>query len=141
MTDHSLPTSQTSPSAWRSIGLWMAALMAVSQAANAIRVLADPNGFSDYMGLPIPDGESVGFVYVYALRAAFIAIAVGIFVVLRNISALMWLGAAALIMPAGDTLLTWQAGAPDAIIIRHAATTLYVAVVVALLLSWQRKYS
>lgn len=125
---------------WRSIGYWMAILMGLSQAANAVRAFVDPSGFASYMGLPLVDGSDPDFVYVYGLRTTFIAILVGIFAVMRNVSSLKWMGLAALVMPLGDVILTVQAGADTAIIIRHTVITAYVAATVLFLHTWTRKY-
>lgn len=113
-------------SIFKTIGFWIAALMAVLQALNAIRAFAAPVGFSEYMGLPLHNAMDVGFVYVYGLRAAFISLLVILFLAVRRFDALAWTAAAALLMPVGDALLAQNAGAPLVTVLRHAAIAVYV---------------
>lgn len=113
-------------SIFKTIGFWIAALMAVLQALNAIRAFAAPVGFSEYMGLPLQNAMDVGFVYVYGLRAAFISLLVILFLAVRRFDALAWTAAAALLMPVGDALLAQNAGAPLVTVLRHAAIAVYV---------------
>jgi hypothetical protein len=63
----------------RTVGVWLAAVMAALQALNALRSFADPIGYAAYMGLPLADAADTGFVLVYGLRAAFIALLVFFF--------------------------------------------------------------
>ncbi|MEL6363111.1 MAG: DUF4267 domain-containing protein [Pseudomonadota bacterium] len=114
------------PHILKTVGFWIAALMGVLQALNAVRAFAAPVTFADYMGLPLEHTSDVGFVYVYGLRAAFIAILVVLFLGLRRFDALAWTAVAALIMPVGDLLLAHNAGAPLATVSRHAAIAVYV---------------
>lgn len=121
------------PSIFKTVGFWIAGLMAVLQALNAVRAFAAPVGFAEYMGLPLENVSDVGFVYVYGLRAAFISTLVIIFLASRRFDALAWTAAAALIMPVGDALLAQNAGAPLPTVLRHAVIAIYVAVAFFLL--------
>lgn len=116
------------PSIFRTVGFWIAALMAVLQALNAIRAFAAPVSFADYMGLPLQNAADVGFVYVYGLRAAFISLLVILFLAVRRFDALAWTAVAALLMPVGDAMLAQNAGAAPATVLRHAAIAVYVFV-------------
>lgn len=116
------------PSLFKTVGFWIAAFMAVLQALNAIRAFAAPVSFADYMGLPLADPADVGFVYVYGLRAAFIAMLVTLFLAVRRFDALVWTAVAALLMPVGDALLAQSAGAPTITVLRHAAIAVYVVI-------------
>lgn len=112
--------------ATRTIGFWLAVVMAALQALNALRAITDPSGFAAYMGLPLADGADQAFVLVYGLRTLFIAGLITAFLVLKNMDALAWMALIALIMPIGDAWLTAQAGAPTVVILRHCAIALYV---------------
>ena len=117
--NRSVPTTRT-------IGFWLAVIMAALQAFNAWRAFTDPSGFAAYMGLPLTDGADPAFVLVYGLRTLFIAGLITAFLALRNLDALAWMALVALIMPIGDAWLTAQAGAPTVIVFRHVAIALYV---------------
>ena len=56
----------------RSLGFWLAVLLALSQLVNAVRVLFGPVDYGSYMGLPLAADADASWVYVYALRAAFL---------------------------------------------------------------------
>lgn len=116
------------PSILKTLGFWVAALMALLQGLNAVRAFASPVNFADYMGLPLQDAADVGFVYVYGLRAAFISLLVVLFLAFRKFDALAWTAVAALLMPVGDALLAQSAGAAPITVIRHAAIAVYVVV-------------
>lgn len=110
----------------RTIGFWMAVPLALLQGFNAVRVAVDPVGFSAYMGLPLEAAGDAAWVSVYGLRTAFVSLLVTTLLVRRDPHALKWTAAVALVMPLGDALLTHQAGAPTAIVARHASTFVYV---------------
>ena len=87
--------------------------IALLRALNAARAFAAPAGFPDYMGLPLAAPQDAGFVMVYGLRAAFIALAVAALMATRNVAALAVIAAAGLVMPIGDAVLTARAGLDD----------------------------
>lgn len=107
-------------------------------AVNTVRAFLDPVAIAAYMGLPPADPESSGFVLVYALRAAFLALAALSLLARGEKTALGLFAAAAVVMPVGDAALTISAGAPLAIVARHAATAIYLALTAYLLLHWAR---
>lgn len=119
------PSPRTS--VFKTVGFWIAAVMALLQALNAVRAFAAPLSFADYMGLPLESAADVGFVHVYGLRAAFISLLVILFLAVRRFDALALTAAAALLMPVGDAILAQNAGAPSATVLRHAAIAVYVA--------------
>jgi hypothetical protein len=117
----------------------LAIAIAVLQAINAVRAFAGPASFADYMGLPLGRGGEAGFVFVYGLRAAFIALAVTALAVTRNFHALTFVAVAAIVMPVGDAILASRAGAPVAIVARHAAIAAFlVATAIVLHLAARR---
>lgn len=115
---------------WGAIALGLTGAIALLQAVNAARAFAAPAGFADYMGLPLATPQDAGFVMVYGLRAAFIALAVAALMATRNFAALAWIAAAGLVMPIGDAVLTARAGASTAIVARHVAIAVFLAVTV-----------
>jgi hypothetical protein len=119
-TRHSRPVLRT-------FGFWLAVPLALLQAVNVARALADPSGFAAYYGVPVSGTDAVVWVQVYALRTAFIATLVAIFLARRDLRALLWTAIAALILPLGDAWLTHQAGAAQSIVLRHIATAGYLA--------------
>jgi len=123
MTNNVQPTPML-----RTTGFWLAAMMAVFQAANAVRSIGDPVQFAGYMGLPLENAADIGFVAVYGLRAGFISLMITILLLRRQLDALAWVALAALVMPIGDAWLTFSAGAPAATVARHGAVAAYVLV-------------
>lgn len=121
------------PYPWRSVGLWMAVLLGLSQLVNAARALADPGGFATYLGLPLSVAADAGLIKVYGLRAAFLGLFALVLVLRREFVVLKWYALFAVLMPAGDFLLTLQAGAPTATVARHAAYVIYILVTAAFL--------
>lgn len=112
----------------RTIGYWLALVMAVLQGVNAARTALNPQGFASYMGLPVEHLESFTWVQVYGLRAGFIAILTAILLARADFAALRWTALAALIMPLGDAWLVSEVGAPMPIIARHLATAAFLVV-------------
>jgi hypothetical protein len=118
---------------WRSVGVWMAGLLALSQLINAGRAAIDPGGFATYLGLPLAAPADAGLVHVYALRTLCLGLFAVILIVTREFVALKWFALAAVLMPLGDLVLTYRAGAPTSVVARHAAYVVYVLVVFVLL--------
>jgi hypothetical protein len=116
---------RTSP--WRSVGVWMGALIAVLMLVNAVRALADPIGFATYLGLPLIDGRDVGFVHVYALRALFLALFAAVLIARQDWVTFKYYALVAMVMPIGDAILTSTAGASLTTVARHVAITVYLA--------------
>jgi hypothetical protein len=112
------------------VGYALAALLAVYMAINTARALIQPEAFAAYLGAPLHDPRDIGFVLVYAFRAAFFAMFVGALVLRGDVGTLRLLALIGLVMPLGDAWLTWRHGGGEAFAIRH----LIVAGV--LLLTW-----
>ena len=119
-------TNRSTTSVFRTAGFWMALIMGLSQTVSAVRAFSDPLGFADYMGLALFGSGDTGFIYVYGLRTAFIAILVFLLAALKRLDALSWMALVAILMPVGDAILAAGAGAPSAIVIRHAAIAVFV---------------
>lgn len=120
------PTSSSSRPVLRTFGFWLSVPLALLQAVNVARALSDPTGFATYYGVPVSGADAVAWVQVYALRTAFVAGLVAIFLVRRDLRALFWTAVAALILPLGDAWLTHQTGAASSIVARHLAIEGYL---------------
>jgi len=114
--------------AWRSIGFWLALALALSQLSNAVRVALGVQEYSAYMGLPLVSGEDSSWVYVYALRALFMGVFAGYLLIKRHYQVMSAMALFAIVMPAGDFYLVWQADGSAGTLFRHA---LIAAVLVA----------
>lgn len=121
--------------AWRSIGFWLAAALALSQLTNALRVSFGAAAYSDYMGLPLTSPEDASWVVVYALRALFMGSFAGYLLVTQRYQVLSMMALLALVMPLGDFYLVWEAGGSTGTLARHA---LIAGVLVAAWLSLGR---
>ncbi|ALL12713.1 DUF4267 domain-containing protein [Caulobacter henricii] len=118
--------SSSRRSVLRTFGFWLSVPLALLQAVNVARALSDPTGFAIYYGVPVSGADAVAWVQVYALRTAFVAALVAIFLVRRDLRALFWTAVAALILPLGDAWLTHQTGAAASIVARHLAIEGYL---------------
>lgn len=126
-------------SALRTIGFWLAVPLAALQAVNVARALADPSGFASYFGAPVDDSGALAWVQVYALRTAFITGLVSVLLLRRDLRALLWTAAVAVIMPLGDAWLAHSAGADPTTVLRHLAIAVYLVVTcIALAISSRR---
>ncbi len=127
MTASTALEPQTRP-ALRTLGFWLAVPLALLQAVNVARAIADPVGFAAYMGAPLANADATAWVYVYALRTGFVALLVAFFLVRRDVTALKWTAIAALVMPLGDAWLAHQSDAPISTVARHLAIEAYLVV-------------
>lgn len=118
---------------WRSVGAWMTALLVVLMLVNTVRAVRDPVAFAAYFGLPGAADADPGFVYVYASRALFLALATGALFAARQWRALGWFALCAMVMPLSDGALAESADAPLAIVARHVGIGAYLAVTAVLL--------
>lgn len=120
------------------IGVALAIVMAAYMLFNAVQAWADPHTFSVRLGLPLTSEEGVGWVRVYALRAAFIALLLAGLTFGRQWRALFLFSLTALVMPLGDAWLTYDAGAAASIYGRHIVVS-GVVLVSALMLAQAAK--
>lgn len=127
--------TKTMAPAWRTIGFWLAAALALSQLGNALRVAFGAQAYSVYMGLPLSGGEGESWVVVYALRAFFLGSFAGYLLITSRYRVLSTMALLALVMPLGDFYLVWQAGGSAGTLARHG---LIAAVLVAAWISLDR---
>lgn len=122
------------PFPWRSLAVWLTALIAVMMAFNAWQAFADPAGFAARFGLIGAADIDAGFVHVYAARALFLALVTAVLLALRQFRALGWFAAVAVVMPIADAALVSAAGGPSSIILRHTIIAIYLVATAWLLL-------
>jgi hypothetical protein len=131
---------RTDASPWRSAGVWMAVLITLLMALNTWRASSDPAAFARYFGVEAAASAHPAFVYVYASRAFFLGAITAVFIWKRQFEALTWFAAIAIVMPLADAALVARSGGNGAIIVRHLATALYLAVTAFLLHRWSARH-
>jgi hypothetical protein len=129
-----MPNSPPLPFPWRSLAVWLAALIAAMMAFNAWQAFADPAGFAARFGLSGAADADPGFVRVYAARALFLGLVTAVLLGLRQFRALGWFAGVAVVMPIADAALVSTAGGPGSIILRHFMIAVYLVVTAGLLL-------
>ncbi len=122
------------PFPWRSLAVWLTALIAAMMAFNAWQAFADPAGFAARFGLVGAADADAGFVRVYAARALFLALVTAVLLGLRQFRALGWFAGVAVVMPIADAALVSAAGGPGSIILRHTIIAIYLVAAAWLLL-------
>jgi hypothetical protein len=122
------------PYPWRSLAVWMAALIASMMALNACLAVANPAGFADRFGLIGSEDNGLGFVHVYASRALFLALVTAVLLSLRQFRAMGWFAAVAVVMPVADAALVSAADGPGTTILRHVIIAIYLVITSWLLL-------
>lgn len=98
----------------RQPGFWIGVAMAALMLVNATRCLLDPAAFSVYFGLPLTAASALPWVGVYGLRALFIGLLAGYFLLRREPGPLQWVAAFAIVMPLGDAWLVHSNGGTTA---------------------------
>lgn len=113
---------------FRHVGPWLGLLIAVFMLLNTYRALHDPVGFARYYGTALQAPQEVSFVYVYAIRAFFLAVLAFWLLFTRRLDALSIMAFAAVVMTVGDALLAHQSGAAAAIVVRHVVIGIFLVV-------------
>lgn len=124
----------------RSAGAWMSVLVALLMLVNCWRATSDPAGFARYFGVAAAADADPAFIYVYASRALFLAMITAILLWKRQLAALGYFAAAAIIMPICDAIQVQQAGGAIPIVARHLATAAYLAITAYLLHRWVARH-
>lgn len=132
---------QTDASPWRSVGLWMSALLIGYLFFNVVRAVANPAGFAAAFGTPLDNPGDNAFVLVYAIRTLFLGLFGLALFLRRNYASLALFLLVATVMPIGDALLVWQRGGEPAIIARHIVITGIVLLTWFLTSRWVRRTS
>jgi len=122
------PAVRFSP--WRSVGLWISALLIGYMLFNAVRATLNPTAFAASFGIPLTNPGDDAFVLVYAIRALFLGLfGLALFVRRRYASLSLFL-LVATVIPVGDALLVAQRGGEPTVVARH------VAIAGIVLLTW-----
>jgi Domain of unknown function (DUF4267) len=128
-------------SPWRSVGVWMAVLIALLMVLNAWRSGTDPAAFARYFGIDAAADAHPAFIYVYSARANFLALITAVLIWRRQFTALSWFAGVAIIMPLEDAALVSSYGGSTAIVARHLATAAYLALTAFLLYRWNKSHA
>jgi Domain of unknown function (DUF4267) len=126
-------------SPWRSVGVWMAVLIALLMALNTWRAASNPAAFVRYFGIEAAADAHPAFVYVYASRAFFLGAITAVLLWKRQFAGLALFAGVAILMPIADAILVAWSGGNSAIVARHLATALYLAVTAFLLHRWNAR--
>jgi hypothetical protein len=123
----------------RSVGFWMAAVMALLQAIYALQAFADPVAFAAYRATPIASLDGVRWVHTYGSRTLFVALVVALLLAREELGTLRWVALVGVIMPISDALIAFQANAPGAVLLRHIGTAIYLLITFVVLTRWLRR--
>jgi hypothetical protein len=119
--------------AWRSVGFWMAAGIALLQGFYAVWAFLDPQAVAAYRGGSIEGAGEALWVHAYASRTLFISLVVALLLRRGDIAALKWVALLGVIMPASDAWSAIHSAAPASEVIRHVATAIYLFLAFAML--------
>jgi hypothetical protein len=130
--------ASSSISVWRSVGFWMAAVMALVQATYALQAYLDPAAFAAYRGTPITDSNDAIWVHTYGSRTLFVALVVLVLLLRRDLVTLKWAALIGLVMPISDALVAVRAEASLVVVLRHVATGIYLLITFVVLSRFSR---
>lgn len=129
----------TTLSPWRSIGIWMSAILIGYTLFNALRSTLDPAGFASYYGLPLGGDDSNAFVLVYAIRALFLGLFGLALLVSRSYRALAIFVLVGSVMPIGDAILVASRGGGPGTILRHSLIALFLLLTGYFMQRWAKR--
>jgi Domain of unknown function (DUF4267) len=116
------------------IGITMVLLMALIQAVYAVYAYLDPQAFSLLRGTELFASGDSDWVQIYASRTLFVALIVGVLLLLREYKILIWASLFGTVMPITDAWLAFQAGAENVVVYKHIATLIYLLATSSVLL-------
>ena len=119
----------------RTTGMILVLLMAGLQLAYALYAFADPAGFSLLRGTELFAAGDSDWIRIYASRTLFIALIIGYLLYRKHFRILAAASLLGTVMPATDAWLAYQASAGDKVVLRHAATALFLIITFAVLRS------
>lgn len=125
--------------AWRSLGFWMVAAMALLQGVYAVQAFLSPDTFAASRGTPLVNSGDPAWILTYACRTIFVSLTIMLLLARGAMSTLRWVALLALVMPVGDLLIALDAGAPRANLLRHVGTIAYLAATFAVITRWLHK--
>jgi Domain of unknown function (DUF4267) len=129
----------TALSPWRSVGIWMSAILIGYILFNALRSTLDPVSFAAYYGLPLGGDDTNAFVFVYAIRALFLGLFGLALVVSRSYRALALFALVGAVMPIGDAILVAATGGGTGTVIRHSLTAVFLLLTGYFVQRWARR--
>jgi len=103
-------------------------LMAALQLVYALYAYVDPAAFSLTRGTELFDVGDRDWVRIYASRTLFVGLIVGYLLYARQFKILAMASLFGIVMPVTDALLAYQASADTAVVLKHVATALFLAV-------------
>jgi hypothetical protein len=130
---------QPARSPWRSVGLWLSALLVGYMLVNAVRAIVSPISFASSFGIPLNNPSDDAFVLVYATRALFLGLFGLALFLRRSYASLALFALVATVMPIGDALLVALRGGELAIVVRHSLTAGVVLLAWFLTQRWVRR--
>ena len=124
--------------AWRLIGFWMVAAVALLQGFYGVWAFVDPEALAVYRGASI-EMSTENWVHAYGSRTLFVACVVLLLLGRGNFETLKWVALVGIIMPVSDAWTAIQATAPPVVILRHAGTAIFLLITFAMLTRALRK--
>jgi hypothetical protein len=123
----------------RAVGFWLVLAMALLQMFYSIYAYTSPVEFASYRGSHLTPGGDSEWVRIYASRTLFVAMLLGLLLLLQEVSLLKWISLLGVVMPLSDAALAYQGAAPNSIIARHLATVVYLLVTFVVLNYWLKR--
>ncbi|WP_348772775.1 DUF4267 domain-containing protein [Pseudoalteromonas sp. MMG005] len=110
------------------IAIILVSLMALLQGFYGIFSYLEPSGFATVRGTELFSYLDADWVIIYGSRTIFITLVLGLLIIKKQYSILMWCAIFGVVMPVTDGVLAYQADAPLKVIYKHVATVLYLLV-------------
>ena len=105
------------------------ALMTLLQGFYGIFAYVDPESFAILRGTELVAEGDLDWVRIYASRTMFVALIIGFLLYKKDYKLLMWAALFGIVMPITDGLLAYEAQAATKVIVKHAATVVYLLVI------------
>ena len=110
------------------LGVALVCMMVLLQGVYAIYAYFDPQAFALLRGTELFVWEDADWVIIYASRTMFVALIIGLLLVLQEYKILVWASLLGTVMPATDAFLAYQAGAESIVVYKHVATIVYLLI-------------
>ena len=120
-------------------GRLLVLIMVLLQGFYAIYAFVAPVAFAELRGTSVVAPADLDWVRIYASRTAFVALIVGYLLVSGNRTALKFAALAGTVMPITDAWLAHEAGAGNAVVIKHVVTCGYLLLTFVVLHLAQRR--
>jgi hypothetical protein len=115
------------------VGIVLVFLMALLQGVYSIYAYLDPQAFAVLRGTELFFPSDADWVKIYASRTLFVALVIGLLLVLKEYKILVWVSLFGTVMPATDALLAYQAEAESVVVYKHVATIVYLLITFSVL--------